>query len=156
MLVGHDREVWLDVLLPSSHPLWVNDISLASAWLGRAWCDALLDLGVGEASGQVAVHEGPMEHNELSSLVCFAGRAPGEVFIGRSKAVGISQRRTRDWVRFQCALSLRWEPDTMAAVVADSSVTVERLSGLGTDLDLAVSDVVDAVQQRITERLAAR
>jgi lipoate-protein ligase A len=156
VLVGHDREVWLDVLLPSSHPLWVNDISLASAWLGRAWCDALLDLGVGDTSDLVTVHEGPMEHNELSPLVCFAGRAPGEVFIGRSKAVGISQRRTREWVRFQCALSLRWEPKTMAAVVADSSVTVERLSGLGTDLDLDVSDVVDAVQRRITERLAAR
>jgi lipoate-protein ligase A len=155
VLVGDDREVWLDVLLPSNHPLWVADISLASAWLGQAWRDALLDVGVVGSDG-VTVHEGPMEHNELSSLICFAGRAPGEVFMGRSKAVGISQRRTREWVRFQCALSLRWEAHTMASVVADPGVTAERLAGLGTDLELDVSSVVDAVQWRITERLAVR
>ncbi|MBU3688290.1 MAG: hypothetical protein B7C54_07605 [Acidimicrobiales bacterium mtb01] len=153
VLVGLDREIWLDVLLPSAHPLWVADISRASAWLGEAWRDALRDLGV---VGDITVHEGPMGRNELSSLVCFAGRAPGEVFIDRSKAVGISQRRTREWVRFQCALSLRWEADVMAAAVADPSVTAERLAGLGTDLELDVSVVVDAVQWRITERLAAR
>ena len=151
VLVGDDRDVWLDVLLPSSHSLWTPDISRASGWLGRVWADALADIGI----DGLTVHEGAMEHNDLSPLVCFAGRAPGEVFLGGAKVVGISQRRTRDWVRFQCALSRRWDADTMAAIVADSRIDETTLAGLGADLDVAVSSVVEAVQRRITERLEA-
>jgi hypothetical protein len=41
--------------------------------------------------------------------VCFAGRGPGEVITadGR-KLLGLSQRRTRNWIRLQCLVHRRW------------------------------------------------
>lgn len=152
VLVGDDREVWLDVLVPTSHPLWTPDVSTSADWLGEVWIAALGELGIVD----LTKHSGPMVSNELSRLVCFAGRASGEVFAGRAKVVGISQRRTRSWARFQCALSLRWDVETFARVMRDPIVDASNLQGLGSDLTLTVDDVVDVVQRLVTERLEVR
>ncbi len=45
-----------------------------------------------------------------SDLVCFAGLGRGEVTVAGRKVVGISQRRTRDGARFQCAVLHHWNP----------------------------------------------
>jgi lipoate-protein ligase A len=46
-------------------------------------------------------------------VVCFAGLGPGEVSVNGRKVVGISQRRSRQGARFQCAALLEWRPQEM-------------------------------------------
>lgn len=148
VLVGPGRTVWLDVLVPRGHELWNDDIGRATWWLGEVWAETLVDMGL----GGLDVHRDGLVASELARVVCFAGRGPGEVFTGASKVVGISQRRTREWSRFQCALSLRWDADTLAAIVASETITSESLSDLGSTLDLDA----DELEQRLTRRLSTR
>lgn len=148
VLIGPDATVWLDVLLPRTHALWDDDIGRATWWVGETWAEALAELGI----DQPVVHRGGLESSELSRVVCFAGRGPGEVFVGRTKLVGISQRRTREWARFQCALSLRWDVTSLAAALAPSSITPDSLLGLGSDLDVDRRDVEAVVTRRMTMR----
>ena len=61
------------------------------------------------------VHGGGLEHRPWSDLVCFAGIGPGEVLDADDrKWVGVSQRRTRDWIRLQAMVHRRW--DAAAAI----------------------------------------
>lgn len=113
VLVSRADLLWIDVLLPRDDPLWDPDIGRAFAWLGRAWQGALARCGLG-----AEVHAGPHEAGRWGSLVCFAGRGPGEVFSEGRKVVGLSQRRTRTCARFQTGLLRRWEPGELAALVA--------------------------------------
>lgn len=113
VLVSRADLLWIDVLVPRDDPLWDPDIGRAFAWLGRAWQGALARCGL-----DAEVHAGPHEAGRWGSLVCFAGRGPGEVFVEGQKAVGLSQRRTRTGARFQTGLLRRWEPDEFAALLA--------------------------------------
>jgi lipoate---protein ligase len=100
--------LWLDVLIPTGDPLWSDDVSRASHWLGDAWVAAL---GHGE------VHRGPMVRTPWSPLVCFAGVGPGEVTVDSRKLVGISQRRTRAGARFQCAVYSHHDPSALPGLL---------------------------------------
>jgi lipoate-protein ligase A len=105
---------WVDVILPADDEHWVDDIGQAAVWLGSAWAAALEALGV----ERVEVHTAPMARTPHSDLVCFAGRAPGEVTIAGQKAVGISQRRARSGARFQCAVLHHWDPRPLVDLLA--------------------------------------
>lgn len=98
---------WVDVIVPAGDPLWDDDVGRAAMWVGRAWRDALADLGVSPTE----VHDGPLACGPLGRLVCFGTVGAGEVTTpdGR-KVVGISQRRTRAAARFQCAAYAVWDP----------------------------------------------
>lgn len=128
--VGPGECLWVDVVVARDAPGWNDDIGKAGCWMGDRWVDALNEVGV---TG-TAVHRGPMVRAPGSAAVCFAGKGPGEVFTsGGAKLVGISQRRTRAWALFQCAVPLRWDPGALigvlgpdAAPAADASVaTIE-------------------------------
>jgi lipoate-protein ligase A len=106
--------LWVDVLLPAGDPLWDDDVARAALWLGQAWADALVRLGVGNAT----VWNEQMLTNEWSSRVCFAGVAPGEVLLNGKKAVGVSQRRTRHAALFQTAVLLEWQPADLIRLLA--------------------------------------
>ena len=41
--------------------------------------------------------------------------------------VGISQRRTRQWARFQCASYRRWDPAALVALLAAPRPSIEEL-----------------------------
>jgi lipoate-protein ligase A len=114
VLLDPGEVLWCDVVLPRSDVLWDDDIGHAAHWLGQVWCDALADVGVVGAE----VHRGAMQATALSAVVCFAGLGPGEVTIGGAKIVGISQRRTRDGARFQCAVPLAWAATRHAELLA--------------------------------------
>lgn len=103
VLVVPEALVWIDVFIPRDDPLWEADISKSALWLGKVWQATLAEFGV-----SAEVHQGPYQPGDWGNLVCFAGRAPGEVFIEGKKAVGISQRRTRRGARFQTALARQW------------------------------------------------
>jgi lipoate---protein ligase len=108
VLLIPDEVIWLDVLIPTGDPLWSDDVSHASHWVGDAWVAAL---------GGGSVHRGPMVRTAWSSLVCFAGLGPGEVTVDGHKLVGISQRRTRAGARFQCAVYSHHDPSVLPALL---------------------------------------
>jgi len=114
VLVTEPGVLWVDVLLPAGDPLWEDDVARAALWLGQAWADALGRLGVGQA----AVWSERMLTTEWSSRVCFAGVAPGEVLLDGTKAVGVSQRRTRHAALFQTAVLLDWQPANLLRLLA--------------------------------------
>jgi lipoate-protein ligase A len=101
-------QVWVDVWLPAGDPWWDDDVARAAVPVGEAWRSALEVVGLGDG---FRVHQGGVESRPWSALVCFAGIGPGEVLDrdGR-KWVGISQRRTRDWIRLQTMAHRRWSP----------------------------------------------
>lgn len=150
VLLGPGRTIWIDVLVPVGHPLWISDISESSSWLGRTMADTMA-----RATGEsYSVHRGAMQRSPWSSLVCFAGRGPGEVFDpAGSKVVGISQRRTRSWARFQCVVSRRWDPEMLVDLLRPPRPTVHEIAASGADLDLDEEDVALAVMEDLVRVL---
>jgi lipoate-protein ligase A len=129
VLVVPGEALWADVFLPAGDPLWSEDVGVAFHWLGRAWAEALTQVGV-----PAQAYEGPMRHTPWSKLVCFAGLGPGEVLHAGSgrKVVGLSQRRTRTHARFQCCALLHWDPAALVALLAGphpDEASVENLAG---------------------------
>lgn len=117
VLLVPGESLWLDVVVPRADPLWDDDVARAMWWLGDVWCEALADLGVRGAE----VHRGGLVHTPWSRLVCFDGIGSGEVVVGERKAVGISQRRTRDWLRLQSSVHLAWRPELLVSLLAPGS-----------------------------------
>lgn len=110
--------VWVDAVVPRDDPLWHDDVGRAFEWFGEAWVRALRAVAGALTASRVEVHRGPLVRSALSPVVCFAGLGPGEVTLDGDKVVGISQRRTRGWARFQSSLLLRWDPDRHARLLA--------------------------------------
>ena len=106
--------VWLDLVIPAGDPLWSDDVAAAMVWVGELWQRALHPLG----EGDLQVHQGPLLASPWSGVVCWAGVGTGELMRGAAKLVGISQRRTRGWARFQSMCHLQWRPEMVAALVA--------------------------------------
>jgi lipoate-protein ligase A len=115
-------QVWADVAIPASDRHWEPDVVRAFWWVGEAWAAALSSLG----AKSVAVHRDRPAPSEWSRLVCFAGLGSGEVTIDGRKVVGISQRRTRHGVLFQCAALLAWDPRPVLAALALSPEEQQR------------------------------
>jgi lipoate---protein ligase len=125
------EQMWIDVVLPMWHPCWVGDVTESFDWLGNVWVQTLRALDV---YIPLAVHKGPLVQTDWSSLLCFAGRGPGEVFAGDRKLIGLSQRRGRGGSLFQCGVLMKWTFN--AHWFAESSWPVEpdetvRQAGIG-------------------------
>jgi lipoate-protein ligase A len=105
VLVEPGRTLWVDLVVPRTDPLWVDDVTTSFRWLGHAWRRALAARGI-----MADVHGGAFERTPWSRLVCFAGVGSGEVLTGGRaggrKIVGLSQRRTRSVARFQSVVYL--------------------------------------------------
>ena len=108
------RHEWIDFWLPAGDSRWRDDVITAAYWLGELFASALADGGVDDLS----VHRGPASADALGRKVCFLGRGPGEVFFGNEKVVGLSQRRTRDWIRFQTIVHRRFSAEQTAGIMA--------------------------------------
>lgn len=120
VLLVPDEVTWIDVVIPATDPLWEPDVGAAFLWLGRSWREALTASAEGATptvdptAETFDVYDGPLVSNRWSALVCFAGLGPGEVTAGSRKVVGLSQRRTRQAVRFQCVVHHRFRDDALA------------------------------------------
>lgn len=114
--VAPGAQAWVDVWVPRGDPLWDDDVVVAGRWIGAAWRQALLDLGV--APGTVAVHQGRLLDGPWSAAVCFAGVGPGEVLVDGRKLVGLAQRRTRHGAWFHTSAHWRWDPAPLVAAFA--------------------------------------
>lgn len=130
VLVTAGSVLWVDLVLPAADPLWEGDVGRAAHWVGRAWAAALAEQGV----AGVEVWEGPMRRTPWSGRVCFAGVGPGEVLVGGTKLVGVSQRRTRRAALFQTAVLIHWEPDALVDLLAlepgDRARATDELAGV--------------------------
>jgi len=143
VLLVPSQHVWIDVWLPSGDALWSDDVVAAAGWLGDAFALALTDAQV----PSVWVHRGPASSDAWSRMVCFLGRGPGEVFSGGQKAVGLSQRRTRDWIRFQTVVHRRFSAELTASLLAvpvDSEAVARWQSQVFEIGDLPVLDLLRA------------
>lgn len=146
VLVWPGHQVWLDVGLPRSDPLWDDDVSQSAGWLGDSLAAALFTLGVAGAVAQA----GPIVHTAWSHQVCFAGRAPGEVVVDGRKVVGTSQRRTREGAVFQVAVALVWAPRLLLDLLRLPAESTPALAAAGLGLGellpgVRAATVVDAV-----------
>ena len=145
VLVSADDIVWFDVLIGRDDPLWRDDVGAAFEWVGEACRRGLRTLGY-----QTEVHYGRSERSEWSRRICFAGLASGELTLGQSKLVGISQRRSRAGARFQVALLRRWEPDRYLDLFRlgeperreASRELADRATGIGDD----PAQIIDALE----------
>ena len=147
VLVIPGEMVWVDVILPRHDPLWSTDVGRAMHWVGEAWASA-----VGERAGPLTVHRDRLVVDPRAAAVCFAGRGPGEVLAaGGAKVVGISQRRTAHWARFQTMCHLRWRPELMAELLA-VPVDGDHLGGLVHAVDAEPGELLGALTAAIDDR----
>ncbi len=85
-------DLWVDWWVPSGDPRWTPDVHETAAAAGDRWAEVL-----GSRLRQpVEVHRGRLVDDPTRPGVCFAGRGPGEVFVGGLKAVGVTQWRVRE------------------------------------------------------------
>jgi len=141
VLVVPGEMVWVDLVIGADDPLWQADVGRSMHWVGEAWAAALATFGVASA-----VHRGAMRRPPWSTEVCFAGVGPGEVLDadGR-KLVGISQRRSRDWARFQTMLHRRWRPELVAALVSPPRPTASDIARITAEVDRPAGPVIEAL-----------
>ncbi len=133
VFLAKDSTIWIDVEIPREHSLWLNDVGDSSLWLGEVFKNELSEL----SNVKLELHRGALIKTTWSSLICFAGRGPGEVFTQDSrKVVGISQRRTRDWARFQCAISLQWKPELLLELLNEPRPSISEIQNCGSNLSL--------------------
>lgn len=150
VLVEPGSAVWIDVTIPAGDPLWDHDVGRAFHWLGAAWAEVLALAGIGSKW-----HDGPMRKSPWSKWVCFAGLGPGEVTVDGRKVVGLSQRRVREAVLFQCCVALRWQPerllDLLALDDAERARGAVELAGVATGIGSGI-DVVDGLVAALGRR----
>ena len=132
------ESLWIDIVVPRGDALWNDDIGKSMWWIGDWWVALLADAGVVSAQ----VHRGAFERNDWSDIVCFAGKGSGEVFPQEShaqqKIVGISQRRTRDYARFQCIAYFQWDAVLHAAMLPGLANNVDRIATLSTPVPVGL------------------
>jgi lipoate-protein ligase A len=138
--------VWVDFAIERDDSLWDDDIARSMQWLGRLWSRALAGIGV---LGRV--HDGPPVVSTLARTLCFCGVGHGEVVVDGRKAVGISQRRTRDGARFQTMLHTRRDDTLIDALrIADRDDARAKYTEAVYVVDRPRGDVLAAVIEQLS------
>ncbi len=139
VLLGPGSGLWVDVFVDPGDPLFATDIGVAAHRVGRCWADALVDLGHGAEVWTAAMMSGQWGRD-----ACFAGVGPGEVMVGTddpgsgestTKAVGISQRRTRAGARVQCHVLFRSDLVRQAALADLVDIDPQQIEPLRSHLE---------------------
>lgn len=150
VLLRPGETTWVDVAVPAGDPLAEVDVGRSFGWLGEVWAGVVAELAPGAVP---VVHRGAMVRTPWSSLVCFAGRGPGEITVDDAKVVGMAQRRGRVGARFQCALLHRWDPGPLLDLLDLSGGDREQaradLATAGRGLAVTTADVTDALVDRL-------
>lgn len=148
--VDPETSVWVDIVIPRADALWVDDVGRAMHFVGRAWREVLVDLGM----DGLVTNEGAHVANDWSRSLCVAGRGTGEVFAGSgAKVVGISQRRTRDFARFQCIAYFAWDVATHIGAIPLLNGDPGRVATLvATMPDIAPADLAARLADALPSR----
>jgi lipoate-protein ligase A len=123
VFVEPGSQLWVDFFLPAGDPLFESDVGRSFEWLGKAWAEAIGALSDGPAP---LVASPGRRAPGLARQLCFAGIGAGEVIIGGRKAVGISQRRSREgaWL-FSMALLIDTVDELVSCLAATSKAPRE-------------------------------
>ncbi|TML18332.1 MAG: lipoate--protein ligase family protein [Actinobacteria bacterium] len=137
--------VWIDFAIARDDPLWADDIGRSMQWLGQLWSSALASVGI-----DAEVHQGPPRISALSRAICFCGVGHGEVIVDGRKAIGISQRRTRNGARFQSMLMTRRD-DALIDVLrlADRESARVEYAAMVYVCERSPQELVDAVVEQL-------
>ena len=149
--IPRDDVLWHDDVSVAAH--WVGDVwceALTSLGVERlAFAPERVASGrvsavtsVDSNRDELSVYRGDYVAGNHGRQICFVSAAAGEVFVhprrdlraaepgsndatlaGAYKAVGVSQRRTREGARFQCVLYRSWQPGEWADLFVDPLVT---------------------------------
>jgi len=130
VLLTPDAQIWVDVFLPAGDEWWCDDVDRSAWWLGDVWVSTIESLRP-DLAGRLTVHHGPSTDPTSGRVACFASVGPGEVLLDGRKLVGVSQRRTRGWARFQCVVHLQWDPAPIVASLAVDAATPAVVDALG-------------------------
>jgi lipoate-protein ligase A len=141
--VAPGESVWLDITISREDPLWQDDVSASMLWLGDVFVQALRPWVYAET------FRGTFHNGDVGRAVCFASAAPGEVFVGEDKLVGISQRRNREGARFQCVLYRQWNPVIWGSLIASLDVQEHVRSMQVATVDAPERDIADAVMSAL-------
>jgi lipoate-protein ligase A len=131
--------VWIDVTIPKSDALWIDDVTQSMLWLGDAFVKAL------SPWVDARVHRDAFDAGDNGRSVCFASTSPGEVFVGTQKLVGISQRRGRDGARMQCILYRVWNPAVWTPALSSPTARTTATDLSVATIDAATADIVAAL-----------
>ncbi len=137
-------DLWVDWWIPADDPRYRADLREASALVGGWWRRVLLEAGV----SSVEIYQGPAEVPTSLAAACFAGRGPGEVFVGARKAVGLTQWRVREG----CFVSTVLPAHSMAGLVdwlgdpSDDLRSALDHCGVG-EWDLEPDELIEALQK---------
>ncbi len=111
--IDPSTDCWIDVIVPRTSPHWDDDVGLAFHWLGAHWADVLAAEGV-----EPTLHRSPDGGSDPAGRIwCFAGTGHGELSLNGHKIVGLSQRRTRNWIRLQSLLLGVWPAAELSHLV---------------------------------------
>ena len=148
VLVSATDLTWIDVVIGRGDPRWESDVTRSFDWLAIRLQQALASLG---EDGDI--HRGPLQRTEWSDLVCFAGLGPGEITVDGKKLVGISQRRTRDFARFQVAILREWRPGLLLSALrlrdTHRSSVENELSSFARGIGRPHEEVLEAVLSHV-------
>jgi lipoate---protein ligase len=147
VLLRPGEVTWIDVIVPRGAPGWRADVHAPMTWLGRHLA-AAIRVAAGGSIGpeRLSVHHGRPVTTRWSSTVCFDGLGAGEVLLDGRKLVGISQRRTRDAARLQCAWHSAYDPAALVELLAPGNRPDPRALGRVATLPAALGPaVVDAL-----------
>jgi lipoate-protein ligase A len=134
-------DLWIDWWIPAHDERWIHDVRVSSLQVGGWWRDVLQ----ARVSGDVVVHEGPLEGNVLHRVVCFAGRGPGEVFVDGRKAVGVAQWRVREGT-FLTTVLHTGPTDTVVALLADPPPGLREALNHHVTSSLELQDLEDVIE----------
>jgi len=138
--IVHDRELTYSLVLPRSHPLARERLSLYRT-VHRALIAALSGFGVEASLCKASVASLP-----APPFLCFQRRAPGDVLVGEVKVAGSAQRRSADAVLQH------------GSVLLARSVAAPELEGLDTLVGGPVDghDLLEAWLDRLARALSLR
>lgn len=124
VLVDANHSLWIDIEVGIEDARYCAEPMAMMAKVGQWWMEALRSLNC--CPPDLWQFEGAMECDAGGDVICFAGRAHGELMVAESKLVGLSQRRSRDGARVQGQLHFEDPTDVMLEVLAESSPLTRR------------------------------
>lgn len=139
----------LDILLPPRHPLLSGDVVEDYRWLGDAWRQALVDLGIDARLipiQEAHEHAQKWSHSPEIKLACFGLYSPFEVAVGPRKIVGLAQIRRMGGLLFASAIHVDSRPSDLAAVLR---LSPESRKHLASHLDNSAAGLNDISSRRI-------
>ena len=137
--------LWLDVALPSGHPLLPASVTEAYRWFGEVWVSALAALGV-DARAIPPVEARPLNAalDPLVQRLCFGGVSPYEVMVVERKLVGLAQVRRRPGVLLQAGIYSQWEPERFVHLLNAPLEEKAKLLHLARERTCGLHELVDS------------